>query len=86
MVQRRGRAERALKRRVATRRPRKTLVIFCEGERTEPEYLEALKREPAVKDVAAVDLRIDARDSGFVPLTLVRMAIAAQERARREEG
>jgi hypothetical protein len=33
---------RPLKRKVATRRPRKTLVVFCEGERTEPEYLDAL--------------------------------------------
>lgn len=30
---------RPLKRKVATRRPRKTLVVFCEGERTEPQYL-----------------------------------------------
>jgi len=34
---------RPLKRRVGTRRPRKTLLVFCEGERTEPEYLDAMK-------------------------------------------
>jgi hypothetical protein len=39
---------RPLKRKVATRKPRKTLVIFCEGERTEPEYLNALKLQPSV--------------------------------------
>lgn len=50
---------RPLKRKVATRRPRKTLMVFCEGERTEPEYLDALKRQQSVRDVAAVDLRVE---------------------------
>lgn len=75
-----------LKRRVGTRSPRKTIVIFCEGQRTEPEYLEALRRQPEVRDVAAVDLRIEAQRNGSVPLTLVRMAVRARERAAREEG
>jgi hypothetical protein len=35
-------APRPLKRMVAIRRPRKTIVIFCEGEKTEPQYLQAL--------------------------------------------
>jgi hypothetical protein len=65
---------RPLKRKVATRRPRKTLVVFCEGERTEPEYLDALKRQPAVRDVAAVDLRVETGQGGSVPRTLVAMA------------
>ena len=55
---------RSLKRKVATRRPRKTLVVFCEGERTEPEYLDALKRQPSVRDVAAVDLRVETGHGG----------------------
>jgi hypothetical protein len=71
---------------VATRQPRKTIAIFCEGRRTEPEYLEALRREPAVRDVAAVDLRIETRGRGSVPLTLVRMAAEVQRRTLREEG
>ena len=62
---------RPLKRKVATRRPRKTLVVFCEGERTEPEYLDALKRQPSVRDVAAVDLRVETGQGGSVPRTLV---------------
>ncbi|MFK3980903.1 RloB family protein [Micromonospora sp. NPDC050397] len=76
----------SLKRKVAIRSPRRTFAIFCKGERTEPEYLEALRREPAVRDVAAVDLRIETDHGGSVPLTLVRIAMEAQERARREEG
>lgn len=37
---------RSLKRRVGTRPPRKTLLVFCEGQQTEPAYLDALRREP----------------------------------------
>src|ERR1035438_3363161 len=55
---------RPLKWRVATRRPRKTLLVFCEGERTEPEYLNALKRQPSVHDVAAADIRVQKRQGG----------------------
>jgi hypothetical protein len=72
---------RPLKRRVATRRPRKTLLVFCEGERTEPEYLDALKRQPSVRDVAAVDLRVETGHGGSVPRTLVAMAAEARSRA-----
>jgi RloB-like protein len=77
---------RPLKRKVGTRRPRKTLLVFCEGERTEPEYLDALKRQPAVHDVAAVDLRIEIGHGGSVPRTLVSMAAAARSKALDEEG
>lgn len=77
---------RSLKRRVATRKPRKTLLVFCEGERTEPEYLNALKRQPAVRDVAAVDLRVETGQGGSVPLTLVSMAMDARKRAADEDA
>lgn len=77
---------RPLKRKVATRRPRKTLVVFCEGERTEPEYLDALKRQPSVRDVAAVDLRVETGHGGSVPRTLVAMAAEAHSRATEEEA
>jgi hypothetical protein len=77
---------RPLKRKVATRRPRKTLLVFCEGERTEPEYLDALKRQPSVHDAAAVDIRVETGQGGAVPRTLVSMAIEARSRAIDEEG
>ncbi|MGH8980000.1 MAG: RloB family protein [Acidimicrobiales bacterium] len=83
---RRSFGRQSLKRRVATRQPRKTLLVFCEGERTEPEYLNALKREPAVHDVAAVDIRVETGQGGSVPMTLVTMAVAARRRAAGEEG
>lgn len=77
---------RPLRRRVAVRKPRKTLLIFCEGERTEPEYLGALKRQPAVRDVAAVDRRVETGRGGAVPRTLVSMAVDARTRAMDEEA
>jgi hypothetical protein len=77
---------RPLKRKVGTRRPRKTFVIFCEGERTEPEYLDALKRQPSVRDVAAVDLRVEGGQGDSKPLTLVAMATEAHSRAIDEEA
>jgi RloB-like protein len=75
----------SLGRRVGGRRPRKTLVVFCEGSRTEPDYLEALKRDPEVRARSAVELRVEVTGSGAVPLTLVRKAVAARERARQEQ-
>jgi RloB-like protein len=76
----------SLKRKVAIRSPRKTLLVFCEGVRTEPEYLQALKRQPFVRDVAAVDLRVEPRREGAVPLTLVSIAADARGKAIDEEA
>jgi hypothetical protein len=80
------RGDRALRRRVATRRPRKTLLVFCEGERTEPDYLNALKQQRAVRDVASVDLRVQAGRSSAKPRSLVEMAAAARKRAVAEDA
>jgi RloB-like protein len=77
---RRAPGGRPLRRKVATRAIRKTLLVFCEGERTEPEYLNALKLEPAIREVAAVEIRVAQADSGAVPLTLVKRAIEARSR------
>jgi hypothetical protein len=77
---------RSLRRKVATRKPRKTLVVFCEGERTEPEYLDAIKRQPSVRDMAAVDLRVETGQGGSVPRTLVAMATAARSKAIAEDA
>jgi hypothetical protein len=61
-------------------------VVFCEGEKTEPQYLAALKRQPEVRDTAAVDLRIETGHGGAVPRTLVELAIDARGRAAAEEA
>jgi hypothetical protein len=75
-----------LRRRVDRLQPRKTPLVFCEGARTEPEYLDALRREPAVRNAAAVDIRIDRDSAGFKPLGLVRVALAARQKSLREEA
>lgn len=74
-----------LKRRISVRQPRKTIVIFCEGERTEPEYLEALRRQPWVRDTAAVDLRVERPRGGNDPSTLVTRAVRARLKALEEK-
>jgi hypothetical protein len=76
---RHGRRPRPLTRRVAERPPKKTVVVFCEGMRTEPEYVSALKREPAIRDTAAVDIQVEMSDSGAVPETLVERAMDFRE-------
>ena len=82
----RPRNDRSLHRRVAFRRPRRTFLVFCEGTRTEPDYIKALKQEPAVRDSASVDIRIDLNASGAVPLTLVNAAAEARDRNSQEQG
>ncbi|MHB1783903.1 MAG: RloB family protein [Acidimicrobiales bacterium] len=62
------------------------MLIFCEGERTELEYLDALKRQPWVRDIAAVDLRVETGNGGSVPTTLVSLAADARRKALDEEG
>jgi len=77
---------RPLKRRVATRKPRKTFLVFCEGKRTEPEYLNALKRQPSVRDVAAVDLRVVTGHGRSAPRALAAVAVDARSRAIDEDA
>jgi hypothetical protein len=86
MVANRRAGGRPLKRSVATRKPRKTLLVFCEGQRTEPEYFDGLKRLPSVRHAAAVDIRVETGRGGSVPRTLVSMAVDARNRAIGEEG
>ena len=76
----------SLRRQVAVRTPKRTFLVFCEGEKTEPAYLKALKRDPAVRDVASVDIRIDEETSGSVPLTLVEAAAKARARSSGKDG
>lgn len=70
-----------LRRQVPFRTPRRTFLVFCEGERTETDYLKALKRQSAIREIASVDIRIDADTHGSAPLTLVKAAAEARERA-----
>ena len=76
----------SLKRRSGFRTPKRTFVVFCEGKRTEPEYISALKQEPAVREIAAVDIRLNKETAGSVPMTLVQAASDYRQRANEEEG
>ena len=77
--------DRPLRRRVEFRTPRRTFLVFCEGTKTEPDYIEALRQEPAVRNSASV-IRIDKEASGAVPLTLVNAAAEARARSSQEQG
>jgi sugar phosphate isomerase/epimerase len=79
MTPRRTRAK-DLRRKTASRPERKTVVVFCEGEASEPDYINALKRLPDVRGNTSINIEI-ATERG-VPLTLVRCAV---ERARDDE-
>ena len=66
------------RRRVHVRRSKKTLLVFCEGDTTEPEYLDALKREPSIREAASVQWQRNT--IGVTPsVTLVRKAVEALE-------
>ena len=83
---RRPRKNRSLGRRVGFRAPKRTFLVFCEGTRTEPDYIKALRQEPAVRDLASVDIRVDLNASGAVPLTLVNAAAETRIRTSQEQG
>lgn len=66
-----------LRRKVATRPERRTVVIFCEGKESEPDYLNGVKRLPEVRQNTAVDIEIaPERD---VPLPLVAAAVRRKQ-------
>ena len=82
----RPRKDRPLRRRAPFRTPKRTFLVFCEGTRTEPDYIKALKQEPAVRDSASVDIQIAPKASSAVPLTLVNAAAEAIDRNSQEQG
>jgi hypothetical protein len=51
-----------LKRRVETRPELRTFLVFCEGDKTEPDYLNGLKRLPEVRHNAP-SAELNGRDS-----------------------
>ena len=81
---RRSREQRTLRRKVGHRVPKRTFLVFCEGEKTEPAYLKALKREPEVRNIASVDIQIHDDSLGSAPKTLVEAAAEASARTGSE--
>jgi hypothetical protein len=69
----RHRGGKSLKR-VTGRRPElRTIVAFCEGKKSEPDYINGLKRLPHLTERTALNLEIHPLQG--VPLTLVQMAV-----------
>lgn len=62
-----------LKRTPGKRPELRTIVVFCEGANSEPDYVRALKQLTHVAENTALELRIHPERS--VPLPLVRMAV-----------
>ncbi|TDW15107.1 RloB family protein [Kribbella kalugense] len=77
MAQRR-RTGKDLTRKTGSRPERRTILIFCEGEASEPDYIGALKSVPQIRSNTAINLVIDP--SSAVPLKLVEKAVARKQR------
>ncbi|WP_113718530.1 RloB family protein [Arthrobacter dokdonensis] len=67
-----------LRRTTETKPVRITFRIYSEGESTEPEYIDALKRLPEFAETIAVDIAIE--EVGATPMHLVESACAAKHR------
>jgi hypothetical protein len=71
-MRQRRREARPLKRATARRPELRTVVVFCEGKNSEPDYINGLKRLPEIADNTALNLELHPEQG--VPLTLVKMA------------
>lgn|GEM_PF-386202 len=72
---RRDRSRPQLRRTSGTRAELRTVVVYCEGSVTEPEYLKAFKRLPAVRRQTNVRIEISADTA--VPYPLIQAAAAS---------
>ncbi|MER6824510.1 RloB family protein [Streptosporangium sp. NPDC000563] len=62
-------------RRTAEKRPElRTIMVFCEGQNSEPDYINGLKRLPHIAENTALSIEIHPEQG--VPLTLVKKAMA----------
>ena len=61
-----------LKRRKPFRLPRLCVLIVCEGEKTEPDYFESLRRELGL---SSVEVEIVGKECGSAPINVVDAAI-----------
>ncbi|NNN21700.1 MAG: RloB domain-containing protein [Acidimicrobiales bacterium] len=60
---------------------------FLRGRKpTEQEYINALKSLPLVREIAAVDIRVEPDTGGLVPKTLVSKVVEARRRNTGEES
>ncbi len=74
MVSRKQRNINDYKRRKASREPHKSILIVCEGKKTEPIYFNALK-----KRLRLIMVDVEIVGEGGAPITVVNRAIARRE-------
>lgn len=77
MVSRKQRKIDDFKRREAFREPRKSVLIVCEGEKTEPIYFNALK-----KRLRLIMVDVEVVGEGAAPITVVNSAIELREQRK----
>ena len=70
------------KRKRNTKRKRKYFLIVCEGEKTEPNYFESLKKD--LPKGVLTSCRIDIEGTGRNTLSLVEKSIKMKERLENE--
>jgi hypothetical protein len=71
---------RDLRRRGPTRQPRDSILIVCEGEKTEPNYFDDLRRALAL---TTVEVEIIGKECGSAPTSVVTAALEARKRRSR---
>lgn len=69
----RSKRGRSLKRRTSRRRELRTVYVFCEGEKSEPDYLGGIKRLEVVR--GQVSLKIEVDPQSAAPKNIVERAI-----------
>jgi RloB-like protein len=68
----------SLKRVAGKRSELRTIVVFCEGKNSEPDYINGLKKLSNVAENVALNIEIHPKQG--VPLTLVEMAVDRKSR------
>jgi hypothetical protein len=79
----RRRHGRSLKRITGTRSELRTIVVFCEGRNSEPDYVNGLKQLPQIYENTALNIEVHPQQG--VPLTLVEMAVSRKRDAEVDE-
>lgn len=79
MASDRSRKTRSLRRRGAIRQPFKRVLIVCEGEKTEPNYFEEIRK---LARVSPVHIRVIKSELGTQPLRVVESAINEFKKAK----
>jgi len=75
-MSRRTRSTKSLKRRAPSINSRESVLIVCEGEKTEPQYFEALRKELGLKIVEVV---VEGKECGSSPISVVNHAILLRQ-------